>query len=446
MFAAIDHEPPTAIAQAGRWFGLAMLASGCGCSAASGGAITIETQAPGPVDDGPVVPVIYPPDRTLSPITGELARRLRSVITAGTGRSEVVAKIGDSLTVAREYLGCFAVDRYVHLADREALRPTIDWFSTPVAAGEPAWARKSLAAAKGWAAFRALAGQPSPIDRELAAIEPAFATVLFGTNDIGFARLDRYGRNLLDITDLLLARGVVPILSSIPPRDDDPAANVWVPRYNAVARAVAQARQVPFIDLHRELATVPRHGLTRDRVHLDSQLTGCTFTATGLLHGNNRRNLLTLEMLDRLRRAVLLGEPAPDPDAARLTGTGTAVDPVVVSTLPFGDSRDTRTTSTAGAIDRYACGRSDAGGTEVYYRIDVTTKTRLRAYVIDRASNARGSGDHDLYLLRDRIDPSACVARGSFALGAELAPGTYFLVVDAVAGHEGEYVLALSDR
>jgi hypothetical protein len=388
-----------------------------------------------PAEVTPPRPVLYAADRTLSPLTPDIAARLRAVVLAGGGRPDVVAKIGDSHTAASDYLACLGTKR-MRLAEHAYLAPTVAWFSAAVDGGT-SWTRKSLAAVKGWPAFRALAGAPSPIDRELAELEPAFATVMFGTNDIGYMHLDRYGRNLLDIADVLLARGVVPIISSIPARGDDKDADEWVPRYNAVARAVAQARQVPFVDLHRDLAAVPGKGLHGDRVHLISNSTGCTFDARGLRYaGANRRNLLTLEVLDDLRRAVIEGEPAPDAEAPRLAGAGTAIDPYVIPSLPFGDARDTRTEGTR-LIDRYGRARSDESGPEIFYRLDVTRRTKLRAYLVDR------TGDHDLHLLAGAPSPTALVARGDEALDRTLPPGTYYLVVDTHGERPGEYLLAL---
>jgi hypothetical protein len=51
------------------------------------------------------------------------------------------------------------------------------------------------------------------------------------------------------IVDRLLAEGIIPILSTIPPRDDSASADRMVPRYNAVVRAIAQTRGVPLVDL-----------------------------------------------------------------------------------------------------------------------------------------------------------------------------------------------------
>jgi hypothetical protein len=422
--------------------GLALLAGGCS-AVATGDAMIVRTEGLVEVT-APLAPVVYAGDRTLSPLSSDIAQRLHDVISTGPARTDVVAKIGDSLTAARSYLGCFDASEDVKLDGRDHLRPTIEWFTTTIH-GAPSWSRPSLAAGKGWAAFRTLYGDPPPIDRELAAANPAFATVMFGTNDIQLGSIDRYGRNLLDITDLLLARGVVPILSTIPPRGDDPAADAWVPPYNAVVRAVAQARQVPLIDLHRELATLRGRGLTGDHVHLASHATGCWFTPGSLAAGNNRRNLLTLEMLDRLRRAVLAGERAPDDDPPRLTGDGSAIDPFTIPSLPFGDGRDTRRAVVGGqeSADNVdlsgGSGEAVAGGrgSAVVYRIDLAASTKLRGFVIDRR------GRHALHVQTDPHDPSTRV-RGNLALGTRLAAGTYYAVVETRGDRAGEYLLALT--
>lgn len=401
-----------------RLAGLALLAGGCS-AVATGDPLIVDADATaGPAIVAPA-PVAYTADRTLSPLSPEIAHRLADVISAGPGRTEVVAKIGDSHTTAHAYLQCFETERHLDLAGRDDLRPTIDWFTASIQGG-PSWARTSFAAHRGWAAFRALAGEPSPIDRELAAANPAFATVMFGTNDIGLGAIDRFGRNLLDITDVLLARGVVPILSTIPPRGDDPSADAWVPPYNAVVRAVAQARQVPLIDLHRELMALPGHGLTGDRIHLNSRSTACDFSPLGLASGNNRRNLLTLEMLDRLRRTVLSDEPAPDPDPPRLAGDGTAAAPIAIPSLPFGDGRDTRGVTTG----------------QIHYRLVLAAKTKVRAYVIDRR------GQHDAWLVG--ADVAKPVTRLALATGAHLDAGTYDLVVATRGERAGEYLLAIT--
>ena len=390
-------------------------------------------------------PALYPADRILSPLTPELVAHLREVhatLQAGAGADAVFAKIGDSHTVTTSYLGCFASSTAVDLAGRD-LAATVAHFGAGDAAGTTPYQRVSAAATIGWAAFQALAGTPSPIEQELAAIHPAFATVMFGTNDIGYDRIDRYGQNLVAITDLLLARGIIPVLSTIPPRDDDAAAQTWVPRYNAIVRGVAQTRGVPLIDLHLALGPLAAHGLGPDHLHLETFPGGaCKLTTAGLAHGNNTRNLATLETLDRLRRTILAAEPAPDATAAHLRGAGTSAQPFLVEQLPFADRRDTRTFGASEVASYPTCSPAAEGGNEVYYRLEVSGPTQLHAYVIDL------DADVDLHVLRGAPTPDACFARGDTTVDTALTPGTYYVVVDTFVSagtpKAGDYTVVIT--
>jgi hypothetical protein len=355
----------------------------------------------------------------------------------------VIAKVGDSNTVNPGYLQCFG-DATFNLAGRETLRATIDGVRAARVAGVDPFRRVSLAAVVGWSAWAPLAGAPSPLMRELDATRARVATVMFGTNDIQARDLHRYGQNLLDLADQMIARGVVPIFTTIPSRADDAMADVWVPRYSAVMRAVAETRMVPLVDTHRELALIPRRGLISDGLHLNvytvgGAARGCVFTPEGLQYGHNLRNLATITALDRVLDVVVRARTAPDLDAPRLVGSGTARDPYVVAALPFGDARDTSLEGTR-TIERYACRPSaDESGREVFYRIDVTRATRLRVVVI-----TRGAVDVDVHLLQGGVTGDRCIARDDRSLVADLAPGAYYVVVDTYvasgAARAGEFL------
>ena len=128
--------------------------------------------------------VQYPNDRAHSPLTPDLAARLRAVATRGAGlRGDVLSKVGASNTVNTNYLGCFAGSN-VDLAGRDRLRATVDWFRAGDAGGTDPYRRVSLAATVGWSAWAAVAGNPSPLAREYDAARPRYATIMFGTNDI----------------------------------------------------------------------------------------------------------------------------------------------------------------------------------------------------------------------------------------------------------------------
>jgi hypothetical protein len=415
---------------------LAALAAGCDTapSAEAG-----DVDAAAPATDGIVR---YPDDRRHSPITPAIAERLRAIAAAGPDQDGAVfAKVGDSITESTAFLHCFAGDG-VELDGRDQLAGTIAHFLGGDAAGEPPYTRDSLAATVGWAARGPLAGEPSYLDQELAAIRPRYASVMFGTNDVGYRSHDQFGADLWTIVDQLAARGVVPLLSTIPPIDSDPAIDARVPLFNRVIRALAQGRQLPMVDFHRELSPLPDHGLASDGVHpTASPLGACDLTADGLLDGYNLRNLITIEALDRIRHA-LDGEPAPDAVADGRAGAGLAADPYLAA-LPFADLADTR--DGVAAIDRYpGCdGETDEGGPELVYRLELDAPTELGAYVVDR-----DEVDVDVHIVTGDLDGAACVARGHHEAIATVGPGVVHVVVDswvddAGVARAGEFLLVI---
>jgi hypothetical protein len=409
--------------------------------------------ASGPPDaavppDAALGPAMYPADRAHSPITAWVAAHLRAVASRDAGQDPaVLAKVGASNTVNSNFLKCFA-GANVNLDGRTHLQPTLDHYKGGDAAGTTPYQRDSLAAVVGWSAWSALSGDPNAVEQEIAAIHPSVAVILFGTNDIEARDIFRYGDNMLDLADLLVDRGVIPVFTSVPPREDDATDDAWVPRYNAVSRAVAQARQVPYVDLHLGLMALPGHGMGPDGIHMDvyrqsGSARGCVLTEDGLQHGFNVRNLLTLESLHRVKTVVLDGAPPPDPPGTPLHGDGSPALPFTIPTLPFSDVRDT---STGGfrTVDRYTgCAASqDESGAEFFYRLVVERVTNVRAMVLDR-----GAVDVDIHLLDGRPSGEGCLARDHRVVTRTLEPGTYHFSLDTFvsAGTErsGEYILVL---
>lgn len=412
--------------------------------AAPDGAVDARVDDTGvPVGDaaGPEGPAIYVAGRDHSPLTPAVVARLRRLRDAHPEMADdVFAKVGASATVSRSFLHCFGGDpARIDLDGRDGLWATIDHFRAGDAGGVDPFRRESEAAVVGWSARSVLAGAPSALDREIDALAPRFAVVMYGTNDIQRRDIDGYAGDMLTLVDRLLARGVIPILTSIMPRDDDPEADRLVPSYNAVVRGVAEARQVPFVDFHRNLVPLPDHGLSSDRLHPSTYRPGgaprpCVFTPDGLRHGYNIRNLLTIQALDRLARVLLDDEPAPDPPARPRPGRGAPDDPFVVDRLPFADLRDTRA-SPHRSLEAYpSCDAGqDESGPEYVYRFDVARTTTIRAWVLDR-----GDVDVDLHLLADPDDPETCLDRDHHGLIADLAPGTWYFVVDTFVPRDGE--------
>jgi hypothetical protein len=397
--------------------------------------------------DGTVrlAPSVYPADRTHSPIDESVQRRLRAIAAQGTGSERSFSKVGDSQTVVESgFMTCFA-GASVDLGGRDALRGTLENFRAVRIEGATPYERRSLAAVVGWSAGAAITGSPSPLEQELAASNPLYAVVMFGSNDSQARDLPRYGEALWQLTDRAIARGVIPLLTSPPPRGDSALADAWIPRYAHVARAVAQARQVPFVDLERQLRVIPGFGLGGDNLHLSRSPRGaCHLSDAELRYGQNQRNLRTLEALDRVRRALPPDAAPPDPDPSPVPSrrpAGTVADPVVIRALPFADLRDTAREGSM-LFGRYGCASADEGGREVVYRLDLPSAATVRAMVLDL-----GDVDVDLHRL-SALDPAACVARDDRQLLAALSAGSHFFIVDSFVpsdrrAREGEFVLVV---
>lgn len=402
-------------------------------------------------------PVRYPPDRVKSPITESVARRLRAIAGANAQRApNVFMKVGDSGTVTGAFLNCFAnpdAGANPGWAARPAIRRTVEFFGSRNAKGSASFDRRTLAARVGRTAKWVLEGNPSPLDLEIAAINPRFAFVSYGTNDMGYGEtvesaLFNFYESFSALLDKLEAAGVVPIVTGLNPRRDGREAVWWVPTYNAATRAISEKRQIPFIDSYLAMNELPDHGLVYDGVHGNS-FRGpggtCVFSADALRFNYNVRNLLSVEVLDVVKRVTLDGEAAPDKGRVgdggvrgEHRGQGSAAAPFEVDRVPFSHSGDTRLGSSE--IDAYpSCStKKDESGPELFYRLKVAKAMRIRAFVLSR----RGV-DVDLHLLRGEPTGLACIDRDDRLISRRLEPGTYFFSVDTFSGKgevfAGEY-------
>lgn len=254
-----------------------------------------------------------------SPMTPAVVARLKAVLASSKGARDAFVKIGDSNTANPAFLGCFA-GKDVKLGEHAALEKTRAHFAgRNVDAFRTAFDRTSTSATIGWLAGQPLQGWPSHLEQEIGAVKPAFAVVMLGTNDDRPGGYELFVKNLTAVVDRTLALGVVPLLSTIPPRVDAPAAAARVPEMNRAIRALAESRQIPLMDLHAALLPLPRHGLVGDGIHLASFWQeqaphACWMTGEALQKGMNVRNLVVLEALDRARRFLVEGEtPEAEP-------------------------------------------------------------------------------------------------------------------------------------
>ena len=267
----------------------------------------------------------------LSRIDAMTKERLRHVWLAGRAlgrRSGVLAKVGDSITASGSFLSD-AGDGHAVLGHYRDLAPLIATYRATIVDRSGGTAhnslnRHSLAAHAGWTAADLLGLQqggsalsPTPLDREYAAINPAVAIIMVGSNDVDRMGLDFYSNNLAGIVESTLQAGIIPILTTIPDRLDTPQSAARTLPYNDAVRELATVEHIPLIDYWQALQDLPNKGLTTDLLHpsvypapVGSQ-GAVTFTPAALRYGWNLRNLLTLQMLAHVR-ALIFDDGPPD--------------------------------------------------------------------------------------------------------------------------------------
>lgn len=415
-------------------------------------------------DAGPTsAMLIYTADRTQSPIDDAVALGLRAIAARGTGRGTVFSKVGDSISTngpgigGGNFLNCFdgpiegtvTWETNVRLGPYSALAPTIMHFRSTLIGNDDSWTRPSLATRVSMTARWAINGSPSPLEQELAAANPRYAIVMFGSNDIGYVGApytlaegaEYFENNMRTITDRLIAAGVIPLLTTMPP---DAAALRFVPVYSGVVRAIAQGRQIPLIDYTREsLALGPPHGLASDGTHptCAAYNTCCWFDSLSLSrHGYNLRNLITLQALDRMHQVFELGVPRLDPFAARMSGDGSTNAPYLISQLPFGELRDLRASPwrPVGALS--CAGAPPVAGPQNLYRLVLERTTSLRMIVVDGVTRQQRLS------LLSSPSPSSCLQSAQRLIATTLPAGTYYLSVNAPSASGGsEYNLSVTE-
>lgn len=221
------------------------------------------TSSPPP---GPT-PTLGPDDWQDLPVVPAVAEAMQAVYRLGLAngaRPEAFGKIGDCEATPSWFLGDFDRDLPLYrLGEHTDLLPVIERF-------QGSFDRLSVAVGRGfttasvltpwWAdPAQCLAGE-TPLECELRIQRPSIAFVMLGTNDR--FRQDRFEPELRRILELLLAQGVVPILST---KADNLEGDGSI---NATIARLALEYQVPLWNYWRAVQPLPAHGLQDDGVHL----------------------------------------------------------------------------------------------------------------------------------------------------------------------------------
>lgn len=272
------------------------------------------------------------------PLDAATAAHVRALAKAGQAqgrRADAFGLVGDSMTVDGNFLRPFRAVFESALAENPAsvapgsMRVVIP-ASVQRVLGLGRLAPESFVAPRAakvgvrapWAMTPRGYNQPSPLEEMVAGQSPAYAVVLYGAND-ALWRTDSldllrrgFGAALGNIVDALEARGIVPVLTTIPKHirergwpdcSASPTGGsnerfaVQATVLSADVAEMACRRHLPLIDLRWALDPLVYHGVGADGVHLSVHPSGGgVLDAAGLGCGHNAQNLVTLRELARV--------------------------------------------------------------------------------------------------------------------------------------------------
>jgi hypothetical protein len=148
---------------------------------------------------------------------------------------------------------------------------------------------------------------------------------MFGPNDLIHFSRDEFETQMRLIVEDAVERGIIPVLSTFsysPERDTWPQAL----EFNLAIAQVANDYDVPIINLWVAARPLPDYGLEGDFIHMEHW--GFRFlkydAGEEARYGLALRNLLSIRMLDELRRALRMDAPFGDAFVGRMGSTGDA--------------------------------------------------------------------------------------------------------------------------
>lgn len=351
-------------------------------------------------------------------------------------RDDAFAKMGGSSVASKAFLHCFATP-HVDLGEHDELAPTLDYFNT---GRHSSFNRESEAAGVSWNLKYVLGGRPANFRQEIGTTQARWALILFGGNDAQNENERIYLKRLVYLIEQLEDVGVVPIVGSALPRRSR-SKDRWIQRFNAITEAVARHWALPFIDYHGALSTLPRKGLAGDGVHPNvlppgGLGTACVLTKKGLRYGNNVRNLLTLQMLDALRKTVATEQTPPGrpvTDANTVPPTIPAPIPAPATPLPLSTIVHPSSLPPASTLPA-RCGRPEKGARVYRARIVLSEPARLRA----SALSLDGERPRLFWVRIDEDGSERCVRRRNQTLEVDVPAGMWDLIVEVSGRTEEE--------
>jgi len=244
------------------------------------------------------------------PILPEVSDEMVEIYKRGQilgNHSDVITKVGDSLSVSDKYLTIFSAPDY-DLGPFDYLEDTLNYYAE--SAGEP-----SVAARIGlstyvvfdplWADKELCQPNESPLECEYRIKQPSVAFILFGPNDVRSMTEVEYGEQMRMIVEDTLARGIIPVVFTF---SADPDVELWWQsvNFNRELIKIADDYKIPVINLFTATRTMPDYGLDEDGIHLAHSGFFYLKFSNGdeAFYGVTLQNLLALRMLDEIRKTV----------------------------------------------------------------------------------------------------------------------------------------------
>ena len=238
-------------------------------------------------------------------------------------------RIGDSITASGAFLTRLGSPGRYSLGEYSYFQAVINWFSGPDGRGNNPFDPPLLGAKAGWSTLDILnpaladpACDPgeTPLECDYRLVKPSVALIMLGTNDAGGVPTETYAANLRRIVEITIAHGIIPVLSTLPPKPYDAYNAARIPEFNQVIITTARAYDVPLWNYWLAVQGLPNQGISPDLVHPSVPPDGlnATFDAEHLQYGYTMRNLTALQMLDRLWREAMYdgGRITPEPGVA----------------------------------------------------------------------------------------------------------------------------------
>lgn len=226
-------------------------------------------------------------------------------------RSDVLTKVGDSLSASEQYITPFSAEEY-ELGPYDYLEATLRYYSE--SAGQASVASRIGMSSyvvfdPFWATDERCMANESPLACEYRLKRPSVAFILFGPNDVRSMTEDEYREQMRQIIEQSIDAGVIPVLSTFGAHPDE--TFFWQSiNFNLELLALAEEYEVPLMNLWAGAQLLPNRGMDEDLVHLTHSGFDTLKYDTGheAFYGISLQNLLVLHTLYELRQTLGLGQ------------------------------------------------------------------------------------------------------------------------------------------